>query len=489
MSRQARLGVKLVLGLAVLLLAGCPTDIPASLLLTITTAPGTPKAEKLRVQVFDERGQAHPATPFPAAAPGADGRVGTLVIHPDDPAALSLRIQADGLEGDAVVSTGVLSVALESHRQIARTLVLEAAPPEAERDHDGDGVPDRIDNCPSVGNPNQKDGNRDGKGDACSGGAADAGSNPNQDGGNTTARDALARDMPMDQNGPSDAAKDDGPGGSPTVDAPSARALGAACTRADSCDSGNCVDGVCCDVASCGGPCRACNLPGSAGSCQNIAANADPRAEGCGAESANSCGRSGKCDGIGGCQLWGEGTPCRARSCSGTTETAAATCNGSGGCVAGSNRSCGTYSCAGDACATRCSNDGSCASGNFCRNNECVAAQTNGATCNNSRECRSGYCVDGHCCSTNGCGGNMACTGPSGTCMVRRALGATCATNGECVTGFCADGVCCNSACTDTCRRCDGSPAGVCLPITSGRDTNASSACASPRRCENGVCR
>ncbi|HEY0706945.1 MAG TPA: hypothetical protein VGG33_09115, partial [Polyangia bacterium] len=268
------------------------------------------------------------------------------------------------------------------------------------------------------------------------------------------------------------------------------RPLGAACSSGGDCNSGHCVDGVCCDVASCSGPCRACNLPGSAGSCQNFVANAVPRASGCSAEATSSCGRTGKCDGAGGCQLWTAGTPCRARSCAGTTESPASTCNGVGACVASNNRSCGAYSCAGDACATGCSNDSTCAAGNFCRMGACLPAQANGSTCSTGRECRSGFCVDGHCCGSSGCGANMACTGPGGTCIGRRQLGTACTTNGECVTGICADGVCCATACTDACRRCDGSPAGVCIPITSGRDSNASSPCVAPRRCEQGgVCR
>ncbi len=40
-----------------------------------------------------------------------------------------------------------------------------------ERDTDGDGVPDNIDNCPGVYNPDQRDTNADGVGDACSGDA------------------------------------------------------------------------------------------------------------------------------------------------------------------------------------------------------------------------------------------------------------------------------------------------------------------------------
>lgn len=34
-------------------------------------------------------------------------------------------------------------------------------------DYDGDGIPDRLDNCPWVKNPDQKDSNKNGKGDAC----------------------------------------------------------------------------------------------------------------------------------------------------------------------------------------------------------------------------------------------------------------------------------------------------------------------------------
>jgi uncharacterized protein (TIGR03382 family) len=39
----------------------------------------------------------------------------------------------------------------------------------ADKDTDGDGVPDSADNCPSIANPAQQDTNKDGKGDACDG--------------------------------------------------------------------------------------------------------------------------------------------------------------------------------------------------------------------------------------------------------------------------------------------------------------------------------
>jgi hypothetical protein len=59
---------------------------------------------------------------------------------------------------------------------------------------------------------------------------------------------------------------------------------GAACGTTSECGTGlTCVDGVCC-TSACTGTCRACNLPGSEGTCTNIPAGQDP-AEECGAVS------------------------------------------------------------------------------------------------------------------------------------------------------------------------------------------------------------
>jgi hypothetical protein len=241
------------------------------------------------------------------------------------------------------------------------------------------------------------------------------------------------------------AAGDCAPGSVCSMGSCGRKPLGSPCQAGAECNSGFCVDGVCCDVADCGGPCKACNVAGAAGSCQNLAANAEPRATGCASEAVATCGRTGKCDGTGGCQLHAAGTPCGPRTCSGDTETGADICNGLGVCVPGTPRSCGNYACVeGTGCRTTCGGSGDCQPAASCLGDRCV---------------------------------------------LRKPLGMACDAAGECASGFCNDGVCCDQACTEPCRRCDGSPVGTCQLLTTGRDANATPSCNPPRRCiAGGVC-
>jgi hypothetical protein len=279
-------------------------------------------------------------------------------------------------------------------------------------------------------------------------------------------------------------------GGNPCVDSSCGKSpLGAVCQTGDTCNSGNCVDGVCCDLRSCAGPCQACNLPGASGSCQALPANADPRSAGCPAEATTTCGRTGRCDGAGGCQLHPAGTPCGAGSCSADSETPAPSCNGGGLCVPGTSRSCGDYRCEGDACASSCtgSDDTSCAATAYCLANQCTPRRSAGSTCTQARECATGSCADGRCCLMASCPAGQACTGPGGTCVDKLPAGSACTSFDQCASGFCIDDVCCTSACTDQCRRCDS--AGICQILTVGKDSNSIPPCSQgSARCSNGTC-
>lgn len=80
----------------------------------------------------------------------------------------------DPLLGSTVTNVGIQSESINSNGDIVfyvslangtKAIVLAEAQPEP--DADGDGVPDAIDNCPDVFNPDQADSDGDGIGDAC----------------------------------------------------------------------------------------------------------------------------------------------------------------------------------------------------------------------------------------------------------------------------------------------------------------------------------
>ncbi|HJX63860.1 MAG TPA: kelch repeat-containing protein, partial [Polyangia bacterium] len=103
------------------------------------------------------------------------------------------------------------------------------------------------------------------------------------------------------------------------------RGNGTGCTAATAslCASGNCVDGVCCESASCSGPCKSCNVPGKAGTCVLAAP---------GTQVAGSCSGDQACDGSGSC-----------KAANGAACASAAAC-ASGFCTDGS---CCTTACTG----------------------------------------------------------------------------------------------------------------------------------------------
>jgi Cys-rich repeat protein len=253
---------------------------------------------------------------------------------------------------------------------------------------------------------------------------------------------------------------------------------GAACTSANQCGSGFCVDGVCCN-SGCAGTCQSCNLLGSAGTCTPISSGQDPQNE-CAADPVASCGRDGFCNGAGGCRLFPAGTECAAGSCTGSTEVSAGICSGSGMCLAGATLSCGPFACAGVACGTSCAMDAHCAAGFVCRSGSCIPSGSCNPACPGGSICQNGACVPtGGCMSDTQCAMGLVCRNgsciPSGSCNPACPGGSICQ-NGTCVpTGGCMSDTQCGMG--FVCRNGSCIPSGSCNP-----------ACPGGSICQNGTC-
>ena len=191
------------------------------------------------------------------------------------------------------------------------------------------------------------------------------------------------------------------------------RPLGAACERGAACQSGFCVDGVCCD-GKCEGRCRSCAVRGNEGTCKLVPDGRDPRKV-CG-------GGDGRCvavcDGKGACRDARQGDTCDVSACRDGVLTEFL-CDKNGGCGPATS-GCGGYVCASEtACGARCSGDGGCESAFFCDGARCKEDLEVGASCkDNDDACKSGHCAQGVCCQT-GCDGlceSCVLPGSVGTC-------------------------------------------------------------------------
>lgn len=191
------------------------------------------------------------------------------------------------------------------------------------------------------------------------------------------------------------------------------------CNASGDCLSGNCVDHVCCNT-TCAGPCLSCALPGRIGTCSPVASGAvDPRGI-CVDQGPASCGKSGTCDGVGGCALYPQGSVCAASSCTGALWTGPGTCDGLGTCQPGGQASCAPFTCApqGNVCHTICVSSDDCVSGSACAPNGLCSIHSLTAPCTADGECESGFCAQGICCATKCEGACFSCAlaGTLGTC-------------------------------------------------------------------------
>ena len=187
--------------------------------------------------------------------------------------------------------------------------------------------------------------------------------------------------------------------------------LGGACDDNSECNSGACVDGVCCATDGCG-TCQACNLPGSIGVCANL-----PLGEKDAEDPLNDA----------------------AESCGVETDDVRS-CNGQGQCLANDGES--------------CEDDDACLSGN-CVDGVCCGV----ASCDSCQSCATGdtpgtcgFVAKGDIDTNGGCLGDNACDG-AGACKL--VDGQSCSTVDDCVSGFCTDAVCCGTACDETCFSCN----------------------------------
>lgn len=247
------------------------------------------------------------------------------------------------------------------------------------------------------------------------------------------------------------------------------KANGQTCMMANECASGQCVDGVCCDTA-CTGTCKACNVMGSAGTCSNVAANAD--------DVGTCSGTNQSCDGAGACKVE------KGQACSMATQCLTGNCVDGFCCDTACTESCKACSTAkttkpngtcdfvtigtdpDNDCPTDptsgCQRNGMCNGAGACQlyNNMtvCVTStcsmgtQTNADTCNGM-----GMCIDkgttncspyvcgatickATCVTDADCVGTHFCAAP--TCTAKRAAGQPCTGNNQCISTMCSMGLC-----------------------------------------------
>jgi hypothetical protein len=186
-------------------------------------------------------------------------------------------------------------------------------------------------------------------------------------------------------------------------------ASGGSCTKDAECDTGHCVDGVCCEVASCG-TCEVCAVGSAHTECTKVAKG----------QLDDSC--EGACDGNGACKAKG-GTACTSGDTCATGFCAAGVC-----CAA---TSCAPFTCGSDgACKTSCADDADCAESLRCdvTTHACVAGGScdpDGVTAihtDGTREaCLPFRCAAGACkksCATNDdCASQNAVCDELGACV------------------------------------------------------------------------
>jgi hypothetical protein len=248
-----------------------------------------------------------------------------------------------------------------------------------------------------------------------------------------------------------------------------AKANGVPCGAGNECQTGFCVDGVCCE-SKCDGVCEKCNQAPNVGSCTPIPDGQDPdnecpttplpdagtppqdsgtsdasldSASDAPVESGspplnipdggvtltdNQC--AGKCNGKRACAYPDSTKTCGTVFCNNATQQGRAACDGKGHCLLGLE-ACQAYSCPIDAdsgaggpgCNKTCTGPADCLDTHYCdTSGVCKPKLANGATCASPVQCQSGHCYGaptGVCCNDecNGFGGSCTNPGKVGQCI------------------------------------------------------------------------
>ena len=179
----------LIAAAAVCAVGGC-VAAPTTVLLRIETKEGLPTPDELRLFVYSENGRVVDGERIPSCEGCTPKLPGEVVLYPvagERDLRLLVRAYAAGQQ----VGVGVDWANLVAEQQVRATVILEPGPL---LDGDGDGVPDVIDICPDLPDPEQTPGC--GPGDGGPDGPRDAGG------------DGPERDLPQSTDGQLDAAPD-----------------------------------------------------------------------------------------------------------------------------------------------------------------------------------------------------------------------------------------------------------------------------------------
>jgi hypothetical protein len=160
----------IVSALALAATLGCrgSTEIPeaGAILLRAHLAPGAPMPDELRLFVYDDTGILWQNVRTPSEGPlvaESATLLGTIVLKPGTTVG-DLRIDVHGLADGSLVDEATLVIPPDERGQGTFDLTLSGALPS---DTDGDGVPDPVDDCPTIPDPAQT-------GCRADGGSADA---------------------------------------------------------------------------------------------------------------------------------------------------------------------------------------------------------------------------------------------------------------------------------------------------------------------------